>query len=318
MRHEPVNASVMVSEKQFAWIKLHHKTCDSCWYWISPVWARLKRLPRKLKITLMQPVNFRVMTRVKLASLLQLLKALRKVECQTTFERGVVARRAKENAQRTRISTRAWWTAKVWRILLDRATFVFCVRKCNSVSMDPTELPSSSTRVFWWEWGASGHSWKIWSVKGDRCFSPLDVEMIDQLLTLEVLCPRAQWIMRRQFRQREKVHYSMNLESVLGESLQHYGIKRNVPFTNRTGSTMNVKCWGHWHKTCSSVCAQGLRQRLDDRVHSRWKLLNSELHDVYWPSETDHGEHTRIRHCVWQRSLRVGRGRQWWSLCQRW
>ena len=38
----------------------------------------------------------------------------------------------------------------------------------------------------------------------------------------------------------EKVHYSMNLESVLGESLQHYGIKRNVLFRNRTGSTMNV------------------------------------------------------------------------------
>ena len=38
----------------------------------------------------------------------------------------------------------------------------------------------------------------------------------------------------------EKVHYSTNLESVLGESLQHYGIKRNVPFTNRTGSTMDV------------------------------------------------------------------------------
>ena len=34
----------------------------------------------------------------------------------------------------------------------------------------------------------------------------------------------------------EKVHCSMNLESVLGESLQHYGIKRTVP----TGSTMNV------------------------------------------------------------------------------
>ena len=33
----------------------------------------------------------------------------------------------------------------------------------------------------------------------------------------------------------EKVHYSMNLESVLG-----YGIKRNDPFTNRTGSTMSM------------------------------------------------------------------------------
>ena len=38
----------------------------------------------------------------------------------------------------------------------------------------------------------------------------------------------------------EKVHHNMNLESVLGESLQHCGIKRNVAFTNRTGSTMNV------------------------------------------------------------------------------
>ena len=38
----------------------------------------------------------------------------------------------------------------------------------------------------------------------------------------------------------EKVQCSMNLESVLGESLQHYGIKRHVFFTNRTGSIMIV------------------------------------------------------------------------------
>ena len=37
----------------------------------------------------------------------------------------------------------------------------------------------------------------------------------------------------------EKVHCRMNLESVFGESLQHDGIKRNVPFTNRS-SSMNV------------------------------------------------------------------------------
>ena len=37
-------------------------------------------LPRKLKITGMQPRNFRVMTRTKLDSLLQLVEALRKVE----------------------------------------------------------------------------------------------------------------------------------------------------------------------------------------------------------------------------------------------
>ena len=30
---------------------------------------------------------------------------------------------------------------------LDRAAYVFCVQKCNSISMDSTELPSSSKRV---------------------------------------------------------------------------------------------------------------------------------------------------------------------------
>ena len=69
----------------------------------------------------------------------------------------------------------------------------------------------------------------------------------------------------------EKVHYTMNLESVLGESLQHYGIKGNVPFTNRSGSTMNVNFEVTDIKTCNFVCAQKLRQRLEDRVHSRWK-----------------------------------------------
>ena len=38
----------------------------------------------------------------------------------------------------------------------------------------------------------------------------------------------------------EKVNYSIILECVLGESLQHHGIKRNVPVTNRTSSTVNV------------------------------------------------------------------------------
>ena len=37
-----------------------------------------------------------------------------------------------------------------------------------------------------------------------------------------------------------KVHHSVHLEGVLVESLQHDGIKRNVPFTNRSGSSMNV------------------------------------------------------------------------------
>ena len=85
---------------------------------------------------------------------------------------------------------------------LNRAAYVFCVQKCNSISMDPTELPSSSKRV------SDGNEEQRVLVKKsisqrERYFWPLDVEMIDQLSTLEVLCPRAQWIMRRQFRQRK-------------------------------------------------------------------------------------------------------------------
>ena len=85
---------------------------------------------------------------------------------------------------------------------LDRASCVFCVQKCKSVVMDSTELPSSSTRVFDGSEEPAGTHKKLINQR-ERYFSPLDVEMIDQLLTLEVLCPRAQWIMRRQFRQRK-------------------------------------------------------------------------------------------------------------------
>ena len=78
-------------------INLQHKTCDSIWYWISPVWARLMRLPKKLKIFSMQQRSFRLMARNKLDSLLQFVKSLRKVEnlmeCPTTVKR-VVARGA--------------------------------------------------------------------------------------------------------------------------------------------------------------------------------------------------------------------------------
>ena len=47
----------------------------------------------------------------------------------------------------------------------------------------------------------------------------------------------------------DKVNYSVILESVLSESLQHYVIKRYVLFTNRKGSTMNVNF------EVNSVCA---------------------------------------------------------------
>ena len=70
---------------------------------------------------------------------------------------------------------------------LDRAAYVFCFRKCNSVSMDPTELPSSSKKVSDWnEEEQVGTREEIRSVKGRGACRRLDVEMIDQVLTLEV------------------------------------------------------------------------------------------------------------------------------------
>ena len=63
----------------------------------------------------------------------------------------------------------------------------------------------------------------------------------------------------------EKVNCSMNLESVLEKSLQHYGVKRNVPFANRKGSTMSVN-FEVTDTQRSILCAQGLWQRLYDRV----------------------------------------------------
>ena len=53
---------------------------------------------------------------------------------------------------------------------LDRAAYAFCVQKCSSVSMDPTELPSSSKRVCdGYEEPAGTHE-KIRSVNGRGTF----------------------------------------------------------------------------------------------------------------------------------------------------
>ena len=85
----------------------------------------------------------------------------------------------------------------------DRAACVFCVQKCKCVAMVSTELPCSSKRVSDESAEPAVGTQKNAISQRKRCFSPLDVEMIDLLLTLEVLCPRAQWVMRRQFRQRK-------------------------------------------------------------------------------------------------------------------
>ena len=84
---------------------------------------------------------------------------------------------------------------------LDRAAYVFFVLRCNSVSMDPTELPSSKRVSDGNEEPAGTHE-KFDQSKGEVLFAVGcldDRPIVDS--GLEVLCPRVQWIMRRRFRQ---------------------------------------------------------------------------------------------------------------------
>ena len=68
---------------------------------------------------------------------------------------------------------------------LGRASYVFCVQKCNSVSMDPTtaEFVEESSMGMRSERALMETS----KSQRERYFSPLDVEMTDQRSTLEVL-----------------------------------------------------------------------------------------------------------------------------------
>ena len=115
---------------------------------------------------------------------------------------------------------------------------VFCVQKCNGVTMDSTELPSSSKRVSDGSEEPAGTHEKFDQSTGEVLFAVgrrddrpiVDSESVVSTCAVDYATSVPT----------EKVQYSMNLESVLGESLQHYGIKRNVPFTNRSDSSMNV------------------------------------------------------------------------------
>ena len=122
---------------------------------------------------------------------------------------------------------------------VDRAAYVFCVQKCKGF-MESTELPSSSKRVSDESEEPAGTHEKPDHSTGDVLFAVgcQDERPIIGSGSVVSTCP----VDHATSVPTEKVHYSMNLESVLGESLQHYGIKRNVPFTSRTGRTMNVNC----------------------------------------------------------------------------
>ena len=119
---------------------------------------------------------------------------------------------------------------------MDRAAFVFCVQKCKSGMTDWMELPCSlSSGVQVSEEPAGTHE-TFYQFTGESLFAVRcrDDRPIVHSGNVVSTCP----VDYATSVPIERVHYSMNFESVLGESLLHYGIKRDVLFTNRSGSTM--------------------------------------------------------------------------------
>ena len=93
----------------------------------------------------------------------------------------------------------------------------------------------------------------------EKCCLPLDVEMIDQLSTLQVLCRGAQWIRRRQFLQRMSItvliwtacwvnHCNIAVSSVMFLSPTEQAAPWNVSFevTDTKRATLSV------HKGCGN------------------------------------------------------------------
>ena len=223
---------------------------------------------------------------------------------------------------------------------LDQAAYVFCVQKCNSISMDSTELPSSSKRVCdGYEEPAGTHE-KFDQSTREVLFAvgcQDDRPIVDSGSVVST-CP----VDYATSVPTEKVQYSMNLESVLGESLQHYGIQRNVPFTNRSGSSMNVnfevthtkRAFLSVHKACGNgsmivftpegkgkivndkKCVEQVKQIMEstpgiDIVYERRAyVLDVDVNDgIYVNNEKQQSEHNSgisfpvIRKEYWERAL---------------
>ena len=105
--------------------------------------------------------------------------------------------------------------------------------------MDSTELPSSSKRVSDGSEERAGIHEKSDQSTGEVLFAVGcrdDRPVVDSWKCCVHVSSGPCYVDSN----RKKVQYRLNLESALGESLHHYGIKRNVLFTNRSGSSMNV------------------------------------------------------------------------------
>ena len=106
---------------------------------------------------------------------------------------------------------------------LDRAAYVFCVQKCKCVMMDSTELPSSSTRVSGGSEEPAGTHERFDQSTGEVLFAVgcRDDRPIVDSGSVVSTCP----LDHATSVPTERVQFSVNLESVFGEFLQHYGIK---------------------------------------------------------------------------------------------
>ena len=122
----------------------------------------------------------------------------------------------------------------------DRAAYVFCIHGCKNAMGDCLDAPSSSgiSGVQASEEPAGTHELKPDRTTGDMLLAVgcrEDRPIVDSASVVST-CP----VDHATSVPTEKVNYTVNLESVLGEPLQHYGVKRNVPFPNRKGGTMSV------------------------------------------------------------------------------
>ena len=94
----------------------------------------------------------------------------------------------------------------------DRTAYVFCVHSCKNVMSECPEVPSSSVKVIS---GVEGSEEPAGTRPQERCFLRLDDErpIVDSGSVVST-CP----VDHATSVPTEKIKYSMNLESVLGES----------------------------------------------------------------------------------------------------
>ena len=161
---------------------------------------------------------------------------------------------------------------------VDRAAYEFCGQKCKSVMTDWTALPSSSKRdcsgVHGSDKPAGTHETKPDQSTGKVLFAVGcrgDRPIVDSGSVVST-CP----VDYATSVPTEKVHYSMNLGIVLRESLQHHGIERNVPSTNRC-----KRFWRPLQDSTLCMTEEPLLSMMESMSMMKGKNLRATLDSVF-------------------------------------